>query len=78
MKGKGVTMKKLEIIQALTNLSKKWTQQTKCCTITRAAGKPKNVLRNLCSLCYTWFPCTVLQWSENTPQTKIKRTKAML
>jgi hypothetical protein len=42
-------MKKLEIIQDLINSSKAWTEQTKCCTITCAAGKPRNLLRNLCS-----------------------------
>jgi hypothetical protein len=56
MEGEGEAMKKLEIIQDFTNLSKEWTRQTKCCAITRAAGKLRNVPRNLCSLCYTWFP----------------------
>jgi hypothetical protein len=78
MEGEGETMKKLEIIQGLTNLSKEWTQQTKGSAITRAAGKLRNVLRNLCSLCYTWFPRTFSDWSKNTPQTKIESAKAML
>jgi len=78
MEGEGETMKKLEIIQDLTNLSKEWTRQTKCSAITRTAGKVGNVLRNLCSLCYTWFPRTVSHWSKNTPQTKIKSAKVML
>lgn len=65
-------------LKSITGVSEMCIRQTKFFTTTHAAGKPWNELRSLCSFSYIWLPWTVSHCSKNTPQTKIKRAKAML